>query len=152
MKILIIIILTFFSTSLCKFPKSVDCNPFAKTNKYLDTIDVKVELIEMIKLPRNDLSLIYLEKKKLLKANAFKSDIKFKIIGCKSFFNLVCRENSDKGGRILNSDYPKKATLKCVVYKDKKIPYSDINGNYAIIISVDKYWSRIVIINIDCIS
>jgi hypothetical protein len=93
----------------------------------------------MIKLPRNDLSLIYLEKKMLLKSDAFKSDINFKIIGCKNNFNLVCRENSDKGAKILNSDYPKKATLKCVVYKDKKIPYSDINGNYAVIISVDKY-------------
>ena len=112
------------------------CDPFLETTKLVDTIDVEAKLLELRALPFYNPSLSYLEKKNLLIKAQFKSYITFQIIGCKKEFNSVISAKNDRSKKILNSDYPIKATLKCVVYRNKSNPNLTKEGYFLAVIDV----------------
>jgi len=114
------------------------CDPFLETTKLIDTLEVEVELLNLVKLPINHPPLDYLNKKRLIDKTQFKSSIIFKINDCSTRFNEVISANSDRSREILNSDYPQKAIIKCVVFKDQGIPNLSKEGYFISVIDVRK--------------
>ena len=92
--------------------------------------------MELRVLPFYNPSLSYLEKKNLLIKAQFKSYITFRIIGCNKEFNSVISAKNDVSKKILSSDYPTKATLKCVIFKDKGIPDISKEGYFLTVVDV----------------
>lgn len=136
MKTLVIIFLLFVGLNHDRKSNISACDPFLETTKLIDTINVEARLLELRVLPFYNPSLSYLEKKNLLIKAQFKSYITFRIIGCNKEFNSVISAKNDVSKKILSSDYPTKATLKCVIFKDKGIPDISKEGYFLTVVDV----------------
>ncbi|MBK0383943.1 hypothetical protein I5M32_13320 [Pedobacter sp. SD-b] len=51
MKTLFIIAMSFLSLNFCEKEKHSQCDPFLEKNNLIDTIEVNVELLDMVQLP-----------------------------------------------------------------------------------------------------
>ncbi len=103
-----------------------------------DTIVVK-GTIRSIKMRFGvDSSLVYMEKKNILKIKNFNSSIEFKIEGCRNYhdfyFEVKCE--SQKKIEYLNNFTPSQLfNFTCIIFNDKNIPKGYIKDEPFIIIT-----------------